>query len=127
MVCLACAGVGAVAGGPLAAGLGAAAVAAPAVTSALAVASIGRQPVKVMMAVALAAPCVRLLTSVILAAAVWLAASRAGGGGALDELSFWGAFMLAALGTLVVETLSFAADFGALTVTDAVKTEAATA
>jgi len=107
---------GALAGDAVAAGLAVVAVAIPAAVEALSVRRLGRQRASVMAGVALVSPCVRLVTSVILAIGAWVAAARGiGGAAALDGLSFWGAFMIAALGTLAVETLGFAADFHALT------------
>lgn len=112
---------GGLAGDPVAAGLAVVAVAIPAAVEALSVRRLGRQRASVMAGVALVSPCVRLMTSVILAIGAWVAAAQgvggAGGTAALDGLSFWGAFMIAALGTLAVETLGFAADFQALTKT----------
>ena len=117
---------GALAGDLLGALLGAAAVALPAALVALALAAIGRREASLMAAVALAAPCVRLVASVILAIALWLGAEQIGGlGRSLGAVSFWGAFGIAALGTLAVETIGFATDFRALTHT--ADTEAASA
>jgi hypothetical protein len=116
IVCLLAAAAGALGGDILGALAGVAAVAIPAATGAAALRRIGRREASLIAAIALAAPCVRLVVSVVLAAALWLGAE--GAGSTFGVASFWGAFVLAALGTLTVDTLGFAADFRALTGAD---------
>ncbi|MFG0282972.1 MAG: hypothetical protein ACF8R7_00990 [Phycisphaerales bacterium JB039] len=106
-VCLGAVVAGSAAGDPLAALLGASAVALPTVGAALALRRLGRREASLMAAVALVAPCLRLGAAVALGIGVWLAAP-------MSPVAFWGAFFIAALGTLAVDTLGFAADFRAL-------------
>jgi hypothetical protein len=112
VVCLLAAAGGALAGGLASGGLGALAVAAPAALTAALLHRMGRREVSLMAAVALAVPCARLTLSVILAVGLWLAIP-------LDAAGFWGAFIGAALGTLTVDTLGFAADFRTLAAREA--------
>jgi hypothetical protein len=106
-ICLLAAAGGALVGGAASGGLGAVAVVVPAGLMALFLRRLGRREASLMAAVALAAPCARLTVSVIVAVALWLAIP-------LDAAGFWGAFIGAALGTLTLDTLGFAADFRTL-------------
>jgi hypothetical protein len=110
LVCLGAAIAGWIAGDPIAATLAAAAVLGPTLGAALALSRLGRREASLMAAVALVTPCIRLGAAVALAIGLWLTWPA-------TPVAFWGAFFIAALGTLAVDTFGFAADFRAL-VTD---------